>query len=153
MKQGLLALLREKTEILLAKMDVELVDLSVERQGSKKELVFYIYRKEGTGIELCEEVSRRIEEMIDLDIPLDEPYHLVVSSPDLSRPLKTDADLRRNIGETLELKLRNPIDKQYHFVGKLISYNDEEIIFETPVSNSYPIRRSDIKQISIYIDF
>lgn len=153
MKKELIKLLKEKSEILLAKMDVELVDFEIERLGSKQEFVFYIYHVDGTGIDLCESVSRRLEEMIELEFDFEFPYHLVVSSPDLSRPLKTDSDLNRNVGVVIEVKLRKSIKNNYSVIGKLISFDIDKIVIELGSLEVLSIGRSDIKEIKVYIDF
>lgn len=153
MKKEVFKALKERSELLLTKMDVELVDFEIERQGSKQELVFYIFHKDGTGIELCESVSRRLEEMIESEFQFESPYHLVVSSPDLSRPLKTDSDLNRNLGVELEIKLRKAIAHNYTVVGKLITFDSDVIVLESAPVEVINIPRSDVKEMKVYIDF
>ena len=71
-----------------------------------------------------------------------------VSSPDLSRPLKTDRDLERNKDELLEIKLKNG----EKFIGKIKEIKENSLIF-TLENEQKEIEKSEIKTIKIEIVF
>lgn len=71
-----------------------------------------------------------------------------VSSPDLSRPLKTDRDLERNKDELLEIKLKNG----EKFIGKIKEIKENSLIF-TLENEEKEIEKSEIKTIKIEIVF
>jgi ribosome maturation factor RimP len=100
----------------LASMDVELVDVERAALGL---LRITIDRVEGVRIEDCEQVSKhlsRVYEVENIDY-----RRLEVGSPGVDRPLRTEADFRRFVGERIEVKLREAVDNQKVFSGLLVS--------------------------------
>lgn len=108
----------------------ELVDVEFKK-GAKHNLIsIFIYKEDGIGLDDCESVSRRIDEILDKDEDLADPYYLEVSSPGLDRPIKTKDDYRRNLGKEVELKLYAPKDGKKQFEGFLTSYDDENVVIK-----------------------
>jgi ribosome maturation factor RimP len=102
------------TQQALAGMDVELVD--VERAGLGL-LRVTIDRAEGVRIEDCEQVSRqlsRIYEVENIDYK-----RLEVGSPGIDRPLRAEADFYRFLGARIEIKLREALNGCKVFSGIL----------------------------------
>ena len=99
----------------LASMDVELVDVERAALGL---LRITIDRVEGVRIEDCEQVSKhlsRVYEVENIDY-----RRLEVGSPGVDRPLRTQADFQRFVGERIEVKLREAVDNQKVFSGLLV---------------------------------
>lgn len=108
----------------------ELVDVEFKK-GAKHNLIsIFIYKEDGIGLDDCESVSRKIDEILDKDEDLTDPYYLEVSSPGLDRPIKTKDDYRRNLGKEVEVKLYAPIDGKKNFEGFLTSYDDENVLIK-----------------------
>ena len=64
-------------------------------------------------LEDCEAVHTAIDEPLDeLDPTMGKPYTLNVSSPGIDRPIVTYKDYSRVVGETLEVKLFQAIEKK-----------------------------------------
>lgn len=108
------------TQQSLASIDVEFVD--VER-GALGLVRVIIDRPDGILIEHCEEVSRhlsRVYEVENIDY-----RRLEVGSPGVDRPLRTAADFRRFVGERVEVKLREAIDSRKVFSGVLLGLEPE----------------------------
>ncbi len=67
----------------------------------------------------CERVTRQLQHVLEVE---GLPYErLEVSSPGLDRPLKTPADLRRFLGEQVELTLKVPFKGRKRFRGELMA--------------------------------
>lgn len=127
----------------------ELVDIEFIGPKNEKRLIFYIYNESGINIDDCEKVSTFLDEKLDqLDL-ISTSYYLEVSSQDLSRPLKTDRDLIRNIDELLKIKLKD--GKELLAFTKEV--NDDDILFITQDNEEIKIDKSDIKEIKIEIVF
>ena len=104
----------------LASMDVELVDVERAALGL---LRITIDRADGVRIEDCEQVSKhlsRVYEVENIDY-----RRLEVGSPGVDRPLRTESDFRRFVGERIEVKLREAVENQKVFSGRLVSLNGE----------------------------
>src|SRR5512136_2140306 len=78
---------------------LELVDVEFHPSGKRWLLRIYIDKPDGITISDCERVSREVERTLDVENVLDHPYTLEVSSPGLTRALKTKSDFERYGGK------------------------------------------------------
>jgi len=102
------------TQQALAGTDIELVDVERAPQGL---LCVTIDRAEGVRIEDCEQVSRLLSRVFAVE---DVDYkRLEVGSPGLDRPLRTERDFLRFLGERVEIRLRAALDNRKTFTGVL----------------------------------
>lgn len=130
----------------------ELVDVEFKK-GAKHNLIsIFIYKEEGIGLDDCESVSRKIDEILDKDEDLTDPYYLEVSSPGLDRPIKTKDDYRRNLGKEVEVKLYAPIDGKKQFEGFLTSYDDESVLIKME-DGEMTFKQKDISMMRQVIKF
>ena len=102
------------TQQALAGMDVELVDVERAALGL---LRVTIDKTGGVRIEDCEQVSRQLSRVYEVENI--DYKRLEVGSPGTDRPLRTEAELRRFVGERIEIKLRQPLDSRKVFSGIL----------------------------------
>lgn len=130
----------------------ELVDVEFKK-GAKHNLIsIFIYKEDGIGLDDCESVSRKIDEILDKDEDLTDPYYLEVSSPGLDRPIKTKDDYRRNLGKEVEVKLYSPIDGKKQFEGFLTSYDDESVLIKME-DGEMTFKQKDISMMRQVIKF
>lgn len=130
----------------------ELVDVEFKK-GAKHNLIsIFIYKEDGIGLDDCESVSRKIDEILDKDEDLTDPYYLEVSSPGLDRPIKTKDDYRRNLGKEVEVKLYAPIDGKKQFEGFLTSYDDESVLIKME-DGDMTFKQKDISMMRQVIKF
>ena len=140
--------LKENLENDINELGYELVDIEFVSEGKNKFLRFFIYKDGGITIDDCEKTSNFLSERLDeLDL-IKSFYYLEVSSPDLSRPLKTDRDLERNKDELLEVKLKNG----EKFLGNIMEIKKDSLIFKCE-DEQKEVRKSEIKTIKIEIVF
>ncbi len=111
-------------------MGIELVD--VEFKVSKNpSLTIFIDTEDGVDLDTCEKFHRAIDEPLDeFDFTLGASYTLNVSSPGLDRPLKTQRDFDRAMGQMVEIKLYAPIKGKKLFEGLLVDYDGNNITVE-----------------------
>ena len=127
----------------------ELVDIEFRTTKDGKILTFFIYDQDGITIDDCEKVSTFLDEKLDeLDL-IKGQYYLEVSSQDLSRPLKTDRDLERNLGELLKVTMKNGES----FLGKIDEINEKTYVFTLNEDEEIEVEKEDINQIKIEIVF
>jgi ribosome maturation factor RimP len=89
----------------------------VERAGSAEKKLST--RDAAVDLELCANVARDLSPALDVVDLIPHAYSLEVSSPGIERPLRTEADYVRFVGEKAKLKLREPVGGQRVVVGKL----------------------------------
>lgn len=151
--RNLLSTIRKHCEPIIEKLGYELVDLEFIKESDGKYLRFYIWKPEGITIDDCQNVSEVIGDKLDeIDI-IQESYYLEVSSPGLDRPLKTDKDLKRNLGKDIEVSLYKSIDKKKKIIGELVDYNDENITVKNEDSEIIEIDRKIISKITLAVKF
>lgn len=98
----------------LAGTGLELVDVERAPLGL---LRVTIDRPEGVRIEDCEQVSRQLSRVFEVENI--DYKRLEVGSPGVDRPLKTVADFQRFAGQRVEIKLRHAVDGRRAFAGLL----------------------------------
>lgn len=136
----------------IEKMGYELVDIEFVNESGEKYLRFYVFKEGGIGVDDCEKVSKFIDPKLDeLDL-IKSSYYLEVSSPDLTRPLKTDDDLRRNLGNLVDLSLYRKIDNKKEYRGVLINY-DEDFLFLQIDDKEVKFDRKDVSKVAVAIIF
>ncbi|MBV1756413.1 MAG: ribosome maturation factor RimP, partial [Dethiosulfatibacter sp.] len=110
--------------------DLKIFDVEYVRESGINILRIYIDKEKGVDLEDCAVVSHLISDELDKDDPIDEAYNLEVSSPGIDRPFKTDEDYKNNIDNLVEVKLYKKLNDSKMFIGKLKSFNSEEIEIE-----------------------
>ncbi|MGO1579807.1 MAG: ribosome maturation factor RimP [Peptoniphilaceae bacterium] len=130
-KSDIINKVNEIAQISADKLGYEIVDVEF-KNGSKHDLIsIYIYKKEGIDLDDCSIMSREIEKELDKIDLIKNPYYLEVSSPGLDRPIKSEADYNRNIGNEVEVKLYAPLNGKKSIEGLLKGYTDSDIILGT----------------------
>ena len=112
----------------VAELDYDLWDVEYVKEGSEYYLRITIDREEGITIDDCELVHRTIDPMLDEADPIEDSYHLEVSSPGIERELKYDWHFEAFIGAEVEAKLYAPVNGAKSYRGVLAGYSEAEII-------------------------
>ena len=146
----------EKTEALLlpivSPLGIEIYDVEYVKEGSDYYLRAYIDKPGGVNIIDCETVSRALSDALDRDDFIPDAYILEVSSPGLGRSLKKDKHLQKSIGEEVEIKVFEPVDKCKEFVGELKGFDEGSIII-TVDGQERSFARKNIALIRLTLDF
>lgn len=147
----------ERTEQIVAPIveqnHFELIDVEYIKEAGNWYLRVYIDKEGGITIDDCELVSRALSDQLDKDDFIEDSYILEVSSPGLGRPLKKEKDFARNIGEEVEIRLFQAIDKQKEYIGALASYDKDTVTIELEDMSSMTIQRKNIALIRLAFDF
>ena len=115
-------------EPLVEAQNLKLIEVDYLKEGDDWILRVFIENPNGDlKLEQCENVSRMLSQELDRIDPIDDSYILEVSSPGLERPLKTDQDFEKNIGEIIFIKTYAPFQGQKEFTGKLLNFSDESV--------------------------
>lgn len=143
--------IQKKISDFLCENGMELVELNIKKKPySIVEII--IYKDTGVTFDDCSFVSREIDELIDFDQIFKDKYSIEVASPGLDRNLKTLDDYRRNKGIDVEVKLYSKVNDTKNFIGKIIDYDEEKVIFDVDGENM-TVDRSVISTMKQYIDF
>ncbi len=85
-----------------------------------------------TGIDVddCENVSREVSALMDVEEPVSGQYTLEVSSPGVERPLFRPEHFRRFIGEQAVVQMAVPLEGRRKFKGRILAVDGEEVSLE-----------------------
>jgi len=143
----------EKLKSIIEELGYELVDVSYEKENGGMSLIFTIDKEEGVTIDDCEIVNKKIDPILDELNPTDDkPYTLVVSSPGLDRPLKTERDLKRTLGKEVDVNLFSKMDGCKSFRGLLKTFDDDNLTIENEKGEK-TFARVQIASIKLVIKF
>lgn len=143
----------EKLSGVIEEMGYELVDVSFEKENGGMSLIFTIDKDGGVTIDDCEIVNRKIDPILDELNPTDDkPYTLVVSSPGLDRPLKTDRDLKRGLDKEVDLTLFAKLDGKKSFTGVLKAFDEKTVTLQIE-NNEFKFEREKVASIKLVIKF
>ena len=80
--------------------------------------------EESVSVEDCAHVSRDLSAVLDVEDLVPTAYTLEVSSPGLDRPLRHADDYRRFAGRRAKIVMREAVDGQTFFKGRLAGVID-----------------------------
>ncbi len=95
-------------------------DIEYVKEGADMYLRITIDKPEGITIDDCEAVHRAIDPALDEADPIEESYHLEVSSTGIERDLRTDAHFAACVGQEVEIRLYAPDEGAKTWVGTLL---------------------------------
>ena len=108
----------------------------------------YIDHEDGIDLEDCEQVSRQIVGVLDIEDPIQGAYNLEVSSPGLDRPLFTIEQFEQFMGEQVNVRLRSKIDGRRKIVGGIEAVEQNEVLV-TENEQTFRLNTDEIEQAHI----
>ena len=144
-----------------ASYGLEIFDVQFRREGGGMVLRVLIDRpgsaataEESVGVADCERISRDLGAILDVDDVVPAAYTLEVSSPGLDRPLIRNDDYRRFAGRRAKLVLREAIDGQTYFKGRLGGLDDDShVLIEGEDRRMHRVPLSVITRANLEVDF
>ncbi len=139
---------------------LELFDVQFRREGSGMVLRVQIDRpgpaataEESVSVEDCAHVSRDLSAVLDVEDVVPTAYTLEVSSPGLDRPLRTTDDYRRFSGRRAKLVMREPVDGQRHFKGRLAGVDDQAVLIDGDDGRRHRVLFGVITRANLEVEF
>lgn len=88
-------------------------------------------RLDGTmTVEDCEEVSRAVSPVLDVEDPIDKAYHLEVSSPGIDRPLVRKSDFVTWTGHLVKVETSVLVADRKRFRGRISAADADGVTIE-----------------------
>lgn len=82
----------------------------------------------GIGVDDCQTVSQDLGTLLDVEDAVGHEYTLEVSSPGMDRPLRSAIDYERFAGRAAKIVVREPVEGQSHFEGRIVGIDGDEIV-------------------------
>ncbi len=142
----------EISEPVIKDEGLELVDVEYKKVGKTWTLRVFIDREQGITVDDCQKISRQIEDIIEIDDLISNPFVLEVSSPGLDRPLKKEKDFLRFKNKSVRVNTFSPIGNRKKFRG-IIQDCKNQILFLDEEGVSIEISLDKISQAKPIIEF
>lgn len=108
----------------------------------------FIDKEGGVDLDDCQDLSRKLEELLDAQDIIKTSYILEVSSPGLDRELKKPRDFQREMGKDIDVSLFAPLDGKKVVTGPLSAYDGETINV-----GDMAIPMDKVAKVNLHIDF
>ena len=113
-----------------AEFGCELWDMEYVREAGQWFLRLYLDKDGGVDILDCENVSRRVSDLLDEADPIEGSYIFEVSSAGAERQLKRPSDFEKFLGSPVLLKTYQNRDGRKEFPGVLKEYDGGAVVLE-----------------------
>ena len=114
----------------LAGADFRLVRVRLSGQNGMT-LQIMAERTDGTmTVEDCEEASRLLSPVLDVEDPIDKAYHLEISSPGIDRPLVRRGDFETAVGHLAKLETDTVVEGRKRFRGRIAAVSEGALTLE-----------------------
>ena len=137
---------------ILEQESLKLWDVEYVKEGPDYYLRVYADKEGGITIDDCEKVSRALSVKLDEEDKIKDAYILEVSSPGLTRQLKSERDFVNSIGRQVDVKLYKALDGiGKEFTGILEGADEDKvsIALENEASEKLDIDKSNIATIKL----
>jgi ribosome maturation factor RimP len=139
---------------------LEIYDVQYRREASGMVLRVQIDRpgpaaraEDSVSVDDCAHVSRDLSAILDVEDTVPGAYTLEVSSPGLDRPLKREADYERFAGRRAKVVMREAVDGQTFFKGRLNGVDDHAVVIETDDGRRHRVPLTIITRANLEVEF
>lgn len=122
----------------------ELVDVETAGRNRNKTLRLLIHKDEGLTVSDCKYLDQAVRPILEAHQLLTEFKQLEIASPGLDRPLKTEADFKRNLGRNVQIQItakNGQIDKVEGIITDVV---DRHVVLEEITGQTVHIKTSEI---------
>ena len=150
---GVVGAVTKIAEPLAQELGYFLWDVEYVKEGADMYLRITIDNEEGITIEDCERMHRAIDPLLDEADPIEDAYHLEISSPGIERDLKNEMQINACEGWDVEVRLYAPVDGAKSYLGVLLGLDDDgNVVIETPTGERR-FARSAVASLKTRYDF
>ena len=135
-----------------AEFGCELWDTEYVREAGQWFLRLYLDKAGGVDILDCENVSRKVSDLLDEVDPIEGSDVFEVSSAGAERQLKRPSDFERFIGSPVLVKTYQNRDGRKEFPGVLKGYEDGDILLQMG-TQELRFNKSEVAMVRLRIEF
>jgi ribosome maturation factor RimP len=136
---------------IIAAEGLELIEVEYLREREGWILRLFIDKTGGVGLEDCSKASHAVETALDVEDFIPQEYHLEVSSPGLSRPLRKQQHFERVVGQLIKVKTFGPLFEppRKNFTGKLSQVTVDGVTVDVEGAGPFTIAFKDIAKANL----
>jgi len=139
---------------------LEVFDVQLRRESGGMVLRVQIDRpgpaataEDSVSVGDCAHVSRDLSAILDVEDIVTTAYILEVSSPGLDRPLRHADDYRRFSGRRAKLVMREAVDGQTYFKGRLGGVDDNAVLIDADDGRRHRVPIGVITRANLEVEF
>jgi ribosome maturation factor RimP len=106
-----------------------LVDIELRGHSNNQVLSIFADTEEGITMQQITDITREIEDTLEMEDPIKGKYRLDVSSPGIDRPLREIWQYRKNLGRKLKVNFKQ-MEKIKDVTGILHEVGEDNIILK-----------------------
>ena len=108
---------------------------------------------DSVSVDDCARVSRDLSAVLDVEEVVAVAYTLEVSSPGLDRPLRHAGDYRRFVGRRAKLVLREAIDGERFFKGRLGGVDGADVLVDGDDGRRHRVPMGVVTRAHLEVEF
>jgi len=133
---------------------VEVVDVQLLGGGNSRVLRIFIDKPQGVTHADCEFMSLNAGTILDVeDVIPGGRYTLEVSSPGVERKLTRPQEFERFLGHKIKVVLRQAVEGQKHWAGKLESFAEGTITLEPSPGKSIQFPLEQVERANLKFEW
>jgi len=138
----------------IAEQGCTLWDVEYVKEAGTWYLRILLDKEGGVDILDCENISRKVSDLLDEADPIDGSYTLEVGSAGAERALKRPADFERFLGSPVLVKLYRAMNGSKEFAGYLAAYNEKSGDVTVTVGKSeMTFTKKDVALVRLRVEF
>ena len=151
---GIVGAVKKIAEPLAEELGYFLWDVEYVKEGADMYLRITIDSEEGITLDDCEKMHRAIDSLLDEADPIDDAYHLEISSPGIERDLKNEMQINACEGWDVEVRLYAPINGSKSHLGVLVGLDEENnVVIQTESGEEQKVPRASVASLKTKYDF
>jgi ribosome maturation factor RimP len=151
---------REIASRVAADRGLDIFDVQFRREAPGMVLRILIDRpgpaaaaEDSVSVDDCAHLSRELSAILDVEDVVPTAYTLEVSSPGLDRPLRGADDYRRFRGRLAKIVLRERVDGQAFFRGRLGGVEGPEVLIDAEDGRTHRVPLEAITRANLEVEF
>ena len=138
----------------IAEQGCTLWDVEYVKEAGTWYLRILLDKEGGVDILDCEEISRKVSDLLDEADPIDGSYTLEVGSAGAERALKRPADFARYLNSPVLVKLYRAQDGRKEFAGHLAAYDEATgDVTVTVGKETLTFTKKDVALVRLRVEF
>lgn len=153
-KEETVAKVAEIAQRVASSEGLEIVEVQLLGAGRGRVLRIFIDRPQGVTHADCEFVSQHVGTILDVeDVIPGDSYTLEVSSPGLERKLNKAKDFERFLGQKAKVVLREPIENQRRWEGRLTGFSEGVIALEPSAGKTIRFPLTQVEKANLKFEW
>ena len=153
MRQEVVSKIEQIVQRVAASDGIEVVEVEFKGSGGNQLLRISIDKPQGVSHADCEMISHDVGTILDVEDIVPGHYTLEVSSPGVERKLLKPNDYIRFQGKKAKIVLRQPVENQRHWEGRLAGLEESMVSLEVGADRMLRFPLSQVERANLKFEW